>query len=528
MSSKDYFRPRGDITTILDLTDRDSQDNTYFPLVTNESFFHRGDHKTTYPTSLSIQEFTQRGPADWGQKFSFEIGALPAGDLLQAVILQFKLGHWYNGSIISQLQQGLIETQLDTEEERNQYWTYINSLGTAIIEYAEFIVNEQTVERINGEFIKTFYNTYADINNLIGISTDGIGITPFSYLSTSQINPPINTNSFVSQTELNPNRPYPTEDGTFFCVLPFFFTRTRLSEVFPLLSCNENAVRIDVKLRPFDQVVRNYIGYRAFCSETPLNKSVSFNKIPPPPSPEPQTISTNTAECAPQFRDFRIVTVCPLITGSLREKFLHKPFEQMVKILQTFHFEEPLKYLVSKPNLNSGQVEIQLPLELNHPTVELIWIFRRKAVLVNNEWANFTPSISLETNPNRVYPPWLDYGTIRINGSEVISADGDWFREHIASTHRGGLITYNSHTYGYSFAKYPEEHQPSGTANMSRATSVTLNLRVNQPIAKNLGSLSPPCEFDPAVVGGWEVFVFALHYNWLRFENGICNRMFSD
>ena len=86
----DYFRPRGDITTVLDLTNRDPQDNTYFPLDTDESFFHR-ENKTVYPSSLSVQEFTQRGPADWGQKMSFEIGALPAGDLLQAVILQFKL-----------------------------------------------------------------------------------------------------------------------------------------------------------------------------------------------------------------------------------------------------------------------------------------------------------------------------------------------------------------------------------------------------------------------------------------------------
>ena len=198
--------------------------------------------------------------------------------------------------------------------------------------------------------------------------------------------------------------------------------------------------------------------------KTPLNSEVEFlgtGDLPP--------VTTQTAECAPEFRDFRILTMCPLITGSLREKFLHKPFEQMVKLVQTFSFEEPLKYLVSKPNLNSGSVEIQLPLELNHPTSELIWIFRRKAVLVNNEWANFTPSISLETNPNKVYPPWLDYATIRINGSEVISADGEWFREHIATAHKGGLVTYNSYTYGYSFAVYPEEHQPSGTANMSRS-----------------------------------------------------------
>ncbi len=511
MSAKDYNRPRGDITTVLDLTDRDSQDNTYFPLDTNESWFHRGDHKTVYPSSVSVQEFTQRGPADWGQKFSFEIGALPAGDLLQAVILQFKLGSWYNGYIINQLAAGNITA--DLVNNASEYWTYINNLGTAIIEYADFIVGDSTIERISGEFIKAYFNVFADINNLIGIATDATGTTPASYLSTGT----------VEGTELNPNRPYPTEDGTFFCILPFFFIRTRLKEVFPLLSCNEGSVRIDIKLRPFDQVVRRYIGYRENCGQTPLASSVTFNKVI-----EEGTVTTQTSECAPPFRDFRILTVCPLITGSLREKYLHRPFEQIVKLVQTFHFEEPLKYIVSKSNPNSDTVEIQLPLELNHPVTELLWVFRRKAVLVNNEWANFTPAIGLETNPNTVYPAWLDWANIRINGSELVSADGEWFREHIAAAHKGGIITYNSYTYGYSFARYPEEHQPSGTANMSRATSVTLNLRVNQPIQRPLSSLSPPCVFDAAAVNGWEVFVFAIHYNWLRFENGICNPMFSN
>ena len=263
MSAKDYNRPRGDITTVLDLTDRDSQDNTYFPLDTTESWFHRGDHKTVYPSSVSVQEFTQRGPADWGQKFSFEIGSLPAGDLLQAVILQFKLGSWYNGHIISQLATGNITT--DLVNNKAEYWTYINSLGTAIVEYADFIVGDQTIERLTGEFIKAYFNVFADVNNLIGIATDATGTTPVQYLSSGSVN----------GTELNPNRPYPTEDGTFFCILPFFFIRTRLKEVFPLLSCNENTVRIDIKLRPFNQVVRRYIGYRANCDQTPLN-SCSF------------------------------------------------------------------------------------------------------------------------------------------------------------------------------------------------------------------------------------------------------------
>jgi hypothetical protein len=239
-------------------------------------------------------------------------------------------------------------------------------------------------------------------------------------------------------------------------------------------------------------------------------------------------VTTETMACPPDFRDFRILTCCSLTTGTLRNKFLRQPFEQMVKLVQTFSFEEPLKYLRSKPNPNSDTVEIQLPLELNHPVVELLWVFRRKAVLVNNEWSNFTPAIGLEATPEKVFPPWLDYATIQINGSELISADGDWFREHIASRHKGGIISYNSHVYGYSFSHYPDQHQPSGSANMSRATSITLNLRVNTPISKDLNTLPTECNFDENTVGGWEVFVFAIHYNWLRFENGVCNRIFMD
>jgi hypothetical protein len=517
MSNNDYFRPRGDITTILDLTDRDSQDNTYFPITAEKSWFHREtEQKTVYPTTVSVQEFPQRGPANWGQRFSFEIGSLPAGDLLQSIMLQIKLGSWYNPTILNRLNKAEITTDLSDSTYYNNYWTFSNSLGTSIIEYAEFIVNDQTIEKLTGEFIRTFYNVYADVNSLIGLTTDGIGTTPYSYLSTPS----------VTETSFHPRRAYPTEDGTYFCILPFFFLRTRLKEVFPLLSCNEGSVRIDIKLRPFDQLVRKYIGYRSRCDETPLNTSVTFklsNVTPNVP------VTTETLLCPPEFRDFRIITCCALTTGSLRSKFLHQPFEQMIKLVQTFHFDEPLKYLRSKPNPNSDTVEIQLPLELNHPVVELLWVFRRKAVLINNEWSNFTPVISLETNPSKVYPAWLDHATIQLNGSELISAEGNWFREHIGSIHRGGLVSFQSYVYGYSFSRYPDDHQPSGSANMSRTTSIMLNLKVNTPINKDISTLSnPSCEFDINTVGGWEVFVFAIHYNWLRFENGICNRMFSD
>lgn len=497
----DYFRPRGDITTILDLTDRDAQDNTYFPIDTDETWFHRTNTRTVFPTTASVQEFTQRGPADWGQKCTFEIGSLPAGDLLQSVMLQIKLSSWYNESIVNQLISSVITTDAN---HANEYWTYSNSLGTSIIEYAEFIVNEQMIERITGEFISTYFKLNTDINHSYGISTDGLGTIPYSYLSTPD-------------TPFQPNRPYPTEDGTYFCILPFFFLRTKLKEVFPLLSCNEGNVRIDIKLRPFEDMVRKYVGYRENCADVPLNKEVTF-------ATSTGHITTSTLSQPPAFRDFRIITACSLMTGSLRDKFLRQPFEQIVKLVQSFHFEEPLKYIVNKSN--SDKVEIQLPLEMNHPVVELLWVFRRKAVEVNNEWSNFTPAIGVESSPSKVFPPWLSYATIRINGQEVISANGDWFRENIACKHAGGITSYHSYVYGYSFAEYPSEHQPSGTANASRASTFMLNLQVNTPIVADVASFSSPCIFEQ--VSGWEVFVYSIHYNWLRFENGICNRMFSS
>jgi hypothetical protein len=252
-----------------------------------------------------------------------------------------------------------------------------------------------------------------------------------------------------------------------------------------------------------------------------LNKSVHFQTNSPPGETVIQTQQT-----PPIFQDFRILTFTSLISGSVRNAYLRKPFEHMIRLVQTFTFDEPLKYVVTKPNPNSDSIDIQLPLELNHPVQELVWVFRRKAVQINNEWTNFTPAISGQTNPLKVFPPWLKSATIRINGLEVISANGDWFREHIASKHKGGWTSWASHVYGYSFSEYPDEHQPSGTANMSRINSVSINMSVNTPIPVRLPEGNDG--FDSSVLGGWELFVFAIHLNWLRFENGICNKMFSD
>ena len=63
----------------------------------------------------------------------------------------------------------------------------------------------------------------------------------------------------------------------------------------------------------------------------------------------------------------------------------------------------------------------------------------------------------------------------------------------------------------YSFALNPEEHQPSGTCNMSRIDNATLNVR-----------------FDPAVKNNASFSIFATNYNVLRVMSGMGGLAYSN
>lgn len=492
------LRPRGDITTVIDRASRDAQDSYFFPLNTAESWFHR-EPQTIFPTTTTIQEFAHKGTAEWGGRVTFELGSLQVGDLLNAVGLQIRLGHWYDPVTLSKMLDGTYIVDLSSNP-----WTYADSLGTSLIEYAEFEVGDQTVERIDGTFARAFGSIFPEANLQFGVGVDAIGAGSLEEMQNGGTGP------------FNPNRPWITENGIYHVILPFFFLRTRLKEVFPLLSCAEGTVRVHVQLRPFAQCVRSSTGSRASCTQTPLGQVVTFNN---------GAVSVTTSSVPPPFQEFRVITYSALISDSLRSIYMKQPFEQLVKFVQTFNFDEPFKYAVNKTNSSVDTVEIQLPLEFNHPVQEIFWVFRRKATIVNNELANFRPYVETQLAPGRYFMPWLEYATLRVNGMILEQADGDWWRQQLASRHRGGYVPYSAMgIYGYSFAKDCDIHQPTGSGNMSRATSVNLNLKVNVPVP--VGLSLPGFEAD--VNQGWEVTVYAIHFNWLRFQNGICQRVFDS
>jgi hypothetical protein len=480
-----YLRPGGDITTLLDLTPRDFQDNEYTPLAAEKTWWLPDETRRLRPFSLSVQQFQFRGPTAFGQRFTFDIGSVSAGDILFSTILQIDLGHWLDETTLSRIQTGYYEYLQDP-------WYYANSLGTVIIQQAELEIAGQTFELVDGDFLNTA-SRLVNINSQYGFAADGVGRRPLDSLQTTP------------QT-----RPFPNQTNSLLIPLPFFFQRVRLQEGFPLLACREGSVRIHVTLRPFTECVRLLSGHRPACDTVPLDKSIPFRVLS---KPFRKTTTVKTGHAAPTFKNIQLITYSAHTDGAMRQRILRDPFEVITRVCNTFYFSEPLKYSTNK--IASDVIQVQLPLEVNHPMEEILWFVRRKAVANNNEWTNYSAVLSPDYDPVfNPFRPLLQRAALQLNGIDLIRQEEQWFRQHIASVHASGAASYNSFIYGYSFAKNPGEHQPSGTANASRLQSVRLTLDVSPP-----GGTSDQ---------EWEVKVFVITLEWLRFQNGMANKMYTD
>jgi hypothetical protein len=252
--------------------------------------------------------------------------------------------------------------------------------------------------------------------------------------------------------------------------------------------------------------VRTLSGRRLSCDDTPLEKSFTVK------TREGLSETIVSSANIPQFRGIQLITHAAHTDGSIRQKILRNPFESLIRCVATFDFDEPLKYALKK---TSDIIHIQLPLEVNNPIEEIIWFVRRKATANNNEWTNYSATMSAELDP--VYNPLrplLNSASIQFNGLDIIKADENWFRRHISLKHPGGAAAYENYIYGYSFSQNPGAFQPSGTANASRLQSVRLTLGVTPPTGEY--------ELD------WEVKVFVIGLQWLRFQGGLTNLMYMD
>jgi hypothetical protein len=152
---------------------------------------------------------------------------------------------------------------------------------------------------------------------------------------------------------------------------------------------------------------------------------------------------------------------------------------------------------------------VKSKLSLNQPCKELIWVLQLQSNVINgaNRWSDYTNSGDQGTNFYQG-DDILQTGQLQLNGhARFDTRDGQYFNV---------VQPYQHHTrcpatgiYVYSFALFPENHQPSGSCNFSRIDNATLLL--------TLGTSSPLL-----------LRTYATNYNVLRIMSGMGGLAYSN
>ena len=144
-------------------------------------------------------------------------------------------------------------------------------------------------------------------------------------------------------------------------------------------------------------------------------------------------------------------------------------------------------------------------LSFNHPCKELIWAVRPEPAITdsNINWNNFTNA----ADNNTISSNLITTAKLQLNGNDRFAErDGKYFSLVQPYQHHNN-IPVNQGINVYSFALKPEEHQPSGTLNMSRIDTAQLQVRSSK---------------------AGELFVYAVNYNVLRILSGMGGLAYSN
>ena len=169
---------------------------------------------------------------------------------------------------------------------------------------------------------------------------------------------------------------------------------------------------------------------------------------------------------------------------------------------------EQLQFTGADSITSSGESMKSIRMNFNHPCKELIWTIKNTADSIY--WNNYSTGGHMGNNNDHLDSTNpVTSAKIMLNGNDRFATrKGDYFSlvqpyQHHENTpdkfHQGINV--------YSFALKPEEHQPSGTLNMSRIDTAVLSLS-----SQTTGVIS----------------IYAVNYNVLRILSGMGGLAYSN
>jgi hypothetical protein len=491
---------------LVDLVDRGPRDDLFFPSSADQTIFRRSWPPLQHAVP-DVVEVAYKGAAHWGGRITIPLSRYGYGDLLQWICLRLKPRSWLGADLDSKILSGAW-----TYANPAAAWMWASSLGSIAIAKVELEIGDTLIESWGGEWMDVWSRTWMEGGRASVWDSDVYGRRRVYTLR--------NCPNWMTVK--------PTEDGYVYCWLPLPFLR-RPGTGFPLAALGDTEMRIHITLNPFASVVRRRAVERTSSSEVPLGSIVSFLDVTGG-TPIPYDVKLPTG--VPAFDDITVLAGVALVEEPLRLSYLNEPRELLYDRVQEMVFDLPEKAVIS-----NNTVSMQLPLrDFNGPLREICWFVRRKRVWDYNEWTNYGLLLEDElaaTIPLSVlgasYPlqnvPLVTKATLRVDNAIWRSEAEQWWRADYGLAHRGGVRLAGGMVYGFVLGDAAGwtagDEQPAGTVNASRAL-----LRLDLDITVPKGITLPECDHDSQ--WGWEVYVFGIGINWMRFVKGSVGPLFKD
>ena len=300
------------------------------------------------------------------------------------------------------------------------------------------------------------------------------------------------------------------EEYELYVPLEFWFCRN-VGLALPLIALQYHEVKINIEYETQDNLVD--INDFNLCydedAKTTGEKCTNGNKV----------YGSTTAATTPAFAvnsniallDATLWVDYIFLDTDERRRFAQLSHEYLIEQLQ-FTGSDTINKSSSPDNMKS------IRMNFNHPCKELVWTIKRNNTGTHKVfWNNFSSAEGSDAvgNTNNTMNDYaISTNTtlqakIMLNGNDRFATrKGDYFSlvqpyQHHENTpgenHKGINV--------YSFALKPEEHQPSGTLNMSRIDTAVLNVS-----SKVEGT----------------IYVFAVNYNVLRILSGMGGLAYSN
>tara|TARA_B100000787_G_scaffold168677_1_gene157910 strand:+ start:860 stop:2242 length:1383 start_codon:yes stop_codon:yes gene_type:complete len=298
--------------------------------------------------------------------------------------------------------------------------------------------------------------------------------------------------------------------------LEFWFCRN-VGLALPLIALQYHEVKINIEYETSDKLVDTNL--TNICHNESVqsngNRQInSFNVVNASITGSPAVEFSTSADI--ELNDANLWVDYIFLDTDERRRFAQLSHEYLIEQLQ----------FTGSDTITKGGVDAMksIRMNFNHPCKELIWTIRKDAESEGQPfWNNFSDcggadafvlgeSIEASTpsanNHDKNSNPVLQ-AKIMLNGNDRFATrKGDYFSTVQPFQHHEN--TPNEYHKGinlYSFALKPEEHQPSGTLNMSRIDTAVLSLSSNT---------------------GGTIFIFAVNYNVLRILSGMGGLAYSN